>query len=279
MNNDPSGMSWLERLGHALTRPKNQQELLVWLRDIAAHHLIERDALRMIEGVLQVYEMQVRDVMIPRSQMVVLDFKSSLEEILPVVINSGHSRYPVIKENLDEIVGILLAKDLLPYQFNPEENFNIHNLLRPATFIPESKRLNVLLHEFRLSRNHMAIVIDEYGSVCGLLTIEDVLEEIVGEIEDEYDVEEDQTNIIKINDNQFTVKSLTPIIQFNEYFRTTLSDNTGAAGLDTIGDLVAQKFDHLPKRNETVMVDGIEFKILNADKRKIRLLQITLPVT
>lgn len=274
MSNDLSSMSWLERLGHALTRPKNQQELLVWLRDIAEHHLIERDALRMIEGVLQVYDMQVRDVMIPRSQMVVIDLETSLEEILPKVINSGHSRYPVIKENLDEIVGILIAKDLLPFQFNPEVNFNIHNLLRPATFIPESKRLNVLLHEFRLSRNHMAIVIDEYGGVSGLLTIEDVLEQIVGEIEDEYDVEEGQGNIVKINDNQFVVKSLTPIKEFNERFQTTFSDEE----FDTIGGLITQEFAHLPKRNETVVINGMEFKVLNADKRRIRLLQVSLPV-
>ncbi len=275
MNNDPPSMSWLERLGLALTRPKNQKELLAWLKDIAEHHLIEGDALQMIEGVLEVSNMQVRDVMIPRSQMIVINADAPLEEILPTIISSEHSRYPVIKENLDEVIGILLAKDLLAYNFQRVVDFDINKLLRPATFIPESKRLNVLLQEFRLSRNHMAIVVDEYGGVSGLLTIEDVLEEIVGEIEDEYDVEEGQTNINKINDSQFTVKSLTPIEDFNQFFHTQLSD----AEFDTIGGLVTHHFAHLPKRNEATTIDGIEFKVLYADRRRVRLLQVTLPVT
>lgn len=275
MNNDPSSMSWLERLGHAISRPKNQGELLVWLRDIAEHHLIERDALRMMEGVLQVANMQVRDVMIPRSQMVVLNADTPLKDILPTVINSAHSRYPVIKENLDEVMGILLAKDLLAYNVQNPESFNIQNLLRPATFIPESKRLNVLLQEFRISRNHMAIVVDEYGGVSGLLTIEDVLEEIVGEIEDEYDIEEGQSNISKIGDEQFIVKALTPISEFNDYFKIQLNDEE----FDTIGGLVVHHFSYVPKRNETIVINGFDFKILHADKRMIRLLQVTLPAT
>ncbi len=273
MSNDPSSKSWLERIGHALSRPKNPEELLEWLRDVADQHLIDSEAMRMIEGVVQVYGMQVRDVMIPRSQMVVIELDSTLEEILPTVISSAHSRFPVIKESREEVVGILLAKDLLPFAVNKEAEFKVANVLRPATFIPESKRLNILLEEFRLNRNHMAIVVDEYGSVSGLLTIEDVLEEIVGEIEDEYDVDEDQTNIQQISGSQYSVKALTRIEEFNDYFHTHLSDEE----FDTIGGLVAKCFGYLPKRSEAVSIDGIEFKVLYADKRRIKLLQVTLP--
>jgi len=274
MSNDPSSKSWLERLGHALARPKNREEVLEWLQEAAEHHLLERDALRMMEGVLQVYDMQVRDVMIPRSQMVVVDIEATLEEILPIVISSAHSRYPIIKESLDEVVGILLAKDLLPYTAaHKDEKFKLQSVLRTAIFIPESKRLNVLLEEFRLNRNHMAIVVDEYGVISGMLTIEDVLEEIVGEIEDEYDTEEGQTNIGKINDLQYSVKALTRIEDFNKFFHTNLNDEE----FDTIGGLVTQQFAHLPKRNELAKINNLEFKVLHSDKRKIRLLQVTLP--
>lgn len=271
MNHDASNMSWLERLGHALTRPRNQEELVAWLRDIAEHHLIEYSALKMIEGVLQVYDMQVRDIMIPRSQMVVLDMKASLETILSVVIDSGHSRYPVIHDNVDEIVGILLAKDLLAYQFPQNSNIHLNNILRPAIFIPESKRLSVLLQEFRLSRNHMAIVVDEYGGVSGLLTIEDVLEEIVGDIEDEYDMAEGPVYINQIHETQFTVKANTRIEDFNQYFHTEFTHET----VDTIGDFITESLGRLPKRHESIILDGLEFKVLNADKRRLRLLQIT----
>lgn len=272
MTNDPHSKSWLERLGHALSRPKSQEDLHDWLIDLVEHDLIERDAFRMIEGVLQVCNMQVRDVMIPRSQMVVVDLNASLEEILPIIISSAHSRFPVIKESRDEIVGILLAKDLLRYAFDKNEDFDINAILRPAIFIPESKRLMVLLEEFRLNRNHLAIVVDEYGGISGMLSIEDVLEEIVGEIEDEHDIEEVQTNIHQINENQYLVRALTPIEDFNDFFKTTLSDDE----FDTIGGLVIQKFGYLPKRNEAVAIDDIEFKVLNADKRRLKLLQVTL---
>lgn len=273
MSGESSGKSWLERIGHALSRPKTPEELLEWLRDAANEHLIDSEAIRMIEGVVQVHGMQVRDVMIPRSQMVVIELDSTLEEILPTVISSAHSRFPVIKENRDEVVGILLAKDLLPFTINKETEFKVSNILRPATFIPESKRLNILLEEFRQNRNHMAIVVDEYGSVSGMLSIEDVLEEIVGEIEDEYDVDEDQTNIQQISGSQYSVKALTRIEEFNDFFHTTLSDEE----FDTIGGLVAQSFGYMPKRSETVSIDGLEFKVLYADKRRIKLLQVTLP--
>lgn len=273
MTNDHSSKSWLERLGHALSRPKSQEDLHDWLIDLVDHDLIERDAFRMIEGVLQVCEMHVRDVMIPRSQMVVVELNSSLKEILPIIISSAHSRFPVIKETRDEIVGILLAKDLLRYAFNQDEDFDLNAILRPAVFIPESKRLMVLLEEFRLSRNHLAIVVDEYGGISGMLTIEDVLEEIVGEIEDEHDIEEVQTNIHQINDNQYLVRALTPIKDFNDFFSTSFSDEE----FDTIGGLIIQKFGYLPKRNELVVIDTMEFKVLNADKRRLRLLQVTKP--
>jgi magnesium and cobalt transporter len=274
MHNDPSTKSsWLERISHALARPKNRQELLDWLQDVVDHNLIEHDALRMIEGVLQVYEMQVRDVMIPRSQMVVIELDTPLEEILPIVISSAHSRFPVIKESRDEVLGILLAKDLLPYTIHHDAAFDLSTLLRPAAFIPESKRLNVLLEEFRLNRNHIAIVVDEYGSVSGMLTIEDVLEEIVGEIEDEYDVEVVQTNISQINDTQFIVKALIPIEEFNHFFHMQLDDEK----FDTIGGLIINQFAHFPKKDETTLIDGLEFKVLHGDKRRLRLVQVTLP--
>jgi magnesium and cobalt transporter len=271
MNHDSSSKNWLERIGQLLSRPKNQEELLDVLSDAAEHHLLDSTALPMIKGVLEVYERQVRDIMIPRSQMVVIESSASLEEILPIVISSAHSRFPVIKERLDEVIGILLAKDLLRYTFSKEKTFDIQSLLWPAAFIPESKRLNILLEEFRLNRNHIAIVVDEYGGVSGMLTIEDVLEEIVGEIEDEYDIEEAQTDISPINDQQVNVKGLTLIKNFNTYFNTDFSDET----FDTIGGLITHHFGYLPKRDETVTIEGLEFKVLHADKRKIRLLQVT----
>lgn len=276
MNNkeDHSHKSWLEKLSHAISRPKNRKELFVWLQDIAEEEdLIEGSALAMIRGVLEVYDMQVRDVMMPRSQMVVIAADAPLKDILPIVISSAHSRFPVIKENRDEIIGILLAKDLLKYAFNQEKHFDIKNVIRPVVYIPESKRLNILLEEFQRNRNHMAIVLDEYGTVSGLLTIEDVLEEIVGEIEDEYDIGETEKNIYKIGPKQFTLKALTPIEAFNDFFGTHLDEET----FDTIGGLVTQQFGHLPRRGESITIDDLTFKILQADKRKIRSLQLTLP--
>lgn len=267
----PSSKSWIERLAQLLSRPKNQEELLDVLSDAADHQLLPSSALSMIEGVLKVYERQVRDIMIPRSQMVIIETESSLEEILPTVISSAHSRFPVVKDSLDEVIGILLAKDLLPYTFNKDQAFNIRTLLRPATFIPESKRLNILLQEFRVNRNHIAIVVDEYGGVSGMLTIEDVLEEIVGEIEDEYDVEETHTNITPLGNHLYNVKALTPIEDFNATFQTHFSNEN----FDTIGGLVTQHFGHLPKRDEVVTIEGLEFRVLTGDKRKIRLLQVT----
>jgi magnesium and cobalt transporter len=232
---------------------------------------LDPEALTMIEGVLQVAEMQVRDIMVPRAQMAVVERDAALDNILPVVIESAHSRFPVIDDNRDEVVGILLAKDLLAYYGQDNaKNFNVRDILRPAVFIPESKRLNVLLNEFRASRNHMAIVVDEYGGVAGLVTIEDVLEQIVGEIVDEHDIEED-AYIMKHNDNVYAVKALTPIEEFNHYFFAKFSDDE----FDTIGGLVMNRFGRLPRRGEVISIDRFRFKILNADSRRIHLLQVT----
>jgi magnesium and cobalt transporter len=226
----------------------------------------------MLEGVLQVDDMQVRDVMIPRSQVVVLEDDASPRVLLRTVVESGHSRFPVIGESRDEVVGILLAKDLLLHAYQrADERFNVREILRPAIFVPESKRLNILLKEFRASRNHMAIVVDEYGGVAGMVTIEDVLEQIVGEIEDEHDVEEEDT-IRKHSEVHYTIKALTLVEDFNEYFGTSLSGEE----FDTIGGLVVNEMGHLPKRGERVVIDNLLFKILRADNRRVHMLQLTV---
>ncbi len=265
--------TWLERLGQALSgEPKSRQELLEILREAQQRHLLDADALAMIEGVLEVSEMQVREIMIPRAQMVVVERDATLEEILPVVTESAHSRFPVVGDSKDEVVGIILAKDLLAYfQGDRRRSFNMRDILRPAVFIPESKRLNVLLKEFRASRNHMAIVVDEYGGVDGLVTIEDVLEQIVGEIVDEHDVEE-EIYIMKHSEHEYTVKARTPIEEFNEYFGSDLSDEE----CDTIGGHVMRQFGHLPKRGEAIDIGQFRFKVLHADSRRINLLQLIL---
>jgi magnesium and cobalt transporter len=271
-NNGTSSRSWLERLSFALLgEPKDREQLVELLRDAQQRELLDPEALTMIEGVLQVAEMQVRDIMVPRAQMAVVERDAALDNILPIVIESAHSRFPVIDDNRDEVVGILLAKDLLAYYGQDNaKNFNVRDILRPAVFIPESKRLNVLLKEFRASRNHMAIVVDEYGGVAGLVTIEDVLEQIVGEIVDEHDIEED-AYIKKHNDNVYAVKALTPIEEFNHYFFAKFSDDE----FDTIGGLVMNRFGRLPRRGEVISIDRFRFKILNADSRRIHLLQVT----
>lgn len=267
----PSTRSWLEKLGQILSgEPKDRQELIEVIRDAAERHLLDLNSLGMIEGILQVPELKVREIMIPRSQMVVIEQDMPLEQILPILITTVHSRFPVIGENKDEILGILLAKDLLAYTFgNHLKPFNIRDVLRPVVFVPESKRLDVLLQEFRHNRNHMAIVVDEYGGVTGLITIEDVLEQIVGDIEDEYDTDDDQL-IKQYNDDAYAVKALTPVEDFNKYFNTQLNGKD----VDTIGGLITREFGHLPKRGESVEIQGFRFKILRGDKRRIHLLQV-----
>ncbi len=272
----PAQRSWRDRISQALlAEPKDREQLIFLLRDAQRRSLFDADALAMIEGVLQVSEMQVRDIMIPRSQMEVLSRDGEPADMLPVIIESGHSRFPVIGESRDEVVGILLAKDLLRYfSGNNDDSFSIREVLRPAVFIPESKRLNVLLKEFRANRNHIAIVVDEYGGVAGMVTIEDVLEQIVGEIEDEHDLDEDYY-IRKHSDTHFTVKALTPIEDFNEYFETQYSDEE----FDTIGGLLVHNFGHLPKRGETLTIDNFLFKVLRADNRRIHMFHLSvLPV-
>ncbi|MEJ2346492.1 MAG: transporter associated domain-containing protein [Gammaproteobacteria bacterium] len=265
--------SWLERVSHALLgEPRDREQLLDVLHDAQKRNLLDLDALAMIEGVLQVSEMQVRDIMIPRSQMVVLERDAPVEEVLSIIVRSGHSRFPVIGDSRDEVVGILLAKDMLWYYMEGESSgFNIREMLRPAAFIPESKRLNVLLKEFRASRNHMAIVVDEYGGVAGMVTIEDVIEQIVGEIEDEHDIEEG-AYILEHDSSHYTVKALTPIEDFNEHFGTRFSDEE----FDTVGGLLLNRLGHMPKRGELIKVDALTFKVLRADNRRVHLLQVTV---
>ena len=264
--------SWVDRLSQALLRePKDREQLVELLRDAQRRDLLGADALGMIESVLQVSEMQVRDIMIPRAQMAVVSRESSIEEILPAIIESGHSRFPVISDSRDEVVGILLAKDLLRYRLDGGQNFDLRDAMRPPVFIPESKRLNVLLREFRASRNHLAIVVDEYGGVAGMVTIEDVLEQIVGEIEDEHDIDEDAF-IRKRSDTDFVLKALTPIEDFNDYFKADFSDEE----FDTIGGCVMQAFGHMPKRGESIVIGGYEFKILRADNRRVHMLAMTV---
>lgn len=266
--------SWLERLSQAFTgEPSSRDELLELLRSAQQRDLLDAEALSIIEGALIVSDMQVREIMIPRSQVVMVRIDTPPEEFLPVIIESGHSRFPVIGENSDAVIGILLAKDLLPLALQERKNrFSLKDLLRPCTAIPESKRLNVLLQEFRSTRNHLAVVFDEYGGVSGIVTIEDVLEQIVGEIEDEFDFDEDDF-IKKHNDANYIIKALTPIDEFNSVFDAGFSEEE----FDTIGGFVTQYFGHLPKRDERINIDGFRFKVLNADSRRIRLLQMSPP--
>lgn len=269
-----SGRSLMDRLVHAIGgEPRDREELLELLRDAQARKIFDADTLQMVEGVFQVVEMRVRDIMIPRGQMVVVDYDSSLADILKVVIESGHSRFPVINEDKDNIVGVLLAKDLLRFtDVGSQQRFRLDDIMRKVTFTPETKRLNVLLKEFRVERNHMAIVLDEYGGVDGLVTIEDVLEEIVGEIDDEHDTEDqDDADIRAHGDGRFSVRALTPIDEFNEALGTQFSDEE----FDTIGGLLMQHIGHMPKAGETASVGGCEFRILSADSRRLHLLQVT----
>jgi len=264
MATDSEKPSLLERLSHFLLRePEDREQLVGLLHSAYENSIMDADSLAMIEGVLQVSEMQVRDIMIPRSQMDVIDITDPPEVFIPNVIETAHSRFPVIEGNKNDVIGILLAKDLLRYYAG--DDFEVRDMLRPAVFIPEAKRLNVLLKEFRSSRNHIAIVVDEYGGVAGMVTIEDVLEQIVGDIEDEYDYDEDEDNIIQNADGQFRVKALTEIADFNEIIGTSFSDEE----FSTIGGLVVSKFGHLPKRNEEVSFNGIHVKVLRADSRRL----------
>ena len=274
-NIDNDDRSWVEKLTHFLSGvPQSRSDLEGVLSLAAENEIIDEDAKTIMEGALSVSDMQVRDIMIPRAQMVVIKADTDLQEALPQIVHAGHSRYPVIYDNLDNVTGILLAKDLLPLIIDTatdrNNDFDLKALMRPTVVVPESKRLNVLLREFRQNRNHMAIVIDEYGGVAGLVTIEDVLEEIVGEIEDETDAAESR-NIRKISDGDYFVQAQTPIEDFNDYFDATLSD----AEFDTIGGLVVNAFGHVPARNDTTQFDSFEFRVVNADQRRLLSLRVT----
>ncbi|MCP5307020.1 MAG: CBS domain-containing protein [Chromatiaceae bacterium] len=261
---------WLERLIPGVVgEPRDRRDLIALLKHAKERALFDNEALAMLEGVLQVGDLQVRDIMIPRAQMVVVSRDDELNKVLPIVTESAHSRFPVIDDDRAEVIGILLAKDLLQYCGDNAPRFKMRDIVRSAVFVPESKRLNVLLREFRASRNHMAIVIDEYGSAAGLVTIEDVLEQIVGEIEDEYDFDEGAF-ILKRGPNSYTVKAHTTIEEFNEYFEVGFDDSD----FDTIGGLTVNALGHLPTRGESVTVDGFRFTVVRADSRKVRLLSV-----
>jgi magnesium and cobalt transporter len=269
-----SSRSFLDRLSEVITGgPTSRDDLIEILRDAQKRELLDRDALDMIEGVMQVSEMKVRDIMVPRGQMDVVDRNEKPEDYLPRLIESGHSRFPMIDGDKDKVIGILLAKDLLRYfQLDKKKraHFSVHDYLRPAVFVPESKRLNVLLREFRASRNHMAIVVDEYGGVAGIVTIEDVIEQIVGDISDEYDVDE-ETTILSRDNGEFVVKALTPLTDFNARLKTALAQDE----IDTIGGLVMATLGHVPRRGEKIDIDGLRFEVLRADSRRVHLLKVT----
>jgi magnesium and cobalt transporter len=265
-----SSRGWLERIGRAFGgEPRNREDLVELLRDVSEQGLIEPDTLAMLEGALEVDELQVRDVMIPRSHMVVIPEGVPLDEVLPVIIESGHSRFPVVGEDRDQIKGILLAKDLLRL-VGEDSRVGIDELVRTPVIIPESKRLNVLLREFRVSKNHMAIVVDEYGGVSGLITIEDVLEEIVGDIDDEHDAEAVR-DIQRLEEGRYLVQALTAIDDFNSSFETDFSDDE----YDTIGGLVVAEFGRLPEAGESVDIDGWTFHITSADDRRLHAMEVS----
>ena len=269
-----SSMSWMRKLGRALSgEAEDREDLVQQMRQALERGLIDSDALQMMEGVLGVADLQVRDIMIPRSQMVTVRRDDPPEKLLPVIVESGHSRFPVVDEDRDDIVGILLAKDVLRYVATGRlADFDIRECMRPAVVVPESKRVNVLLKEFRRNRNHMAIVVDEYGGVSGVVTIEDAIEQIVGDIDDEFDVEDDQ-NIRKEAERQFLVRGATPIAEFNEYFGVELADDE----FDTVAGLVMKQLGHLPRRGETLMIGDIEIRVLRADRRRVEALKVLPP--
>ena len=278
MNEDQSGngsgkKTWVEKIGAAFSnQPQDRDQLLESLNIACEQGILDADALAMMEGALEVSETQVRDAMIPRSQMVVVHNDSELEEFLPGILESGHSRFPVVGEDKDEVVGILLAKDLLPHLASGGEEFDLTDAIRPAVVIPESKRLNVLLRDFRVSRNHMAIVVDEYGGVSGLITIEDVLEEIVGEIDDEYD-EQEEALILQLGENRYQVQALTPIDDLNDQFKSDLSDDD----YGTVGGLLLAEFGRVPEYDDVVTLgDKFEFRVIKADSRRIITLEMNV---
>lgn len=270
--NQASRKSWISKIGQLLGGDiQDQDELLDILKDAREKHLLDAEGLSMMEGVLQVAEMRVRDIMIPRIQMVVVPKDINLETIYPLVIESSHSRFPVIEDDRSQVIGILMAKDLLANILD-NKHITVESIMRPASVVPESKRLNVLLREFRTERNHMAIVVDEYGTAAGLVTIEDVLEQIVGEIEDEHDVEDHTDFILQRNKEEYVLKGLTPIDDFNDYFSANLQDDE----FDTIGGFIVHKLEYFPKKGEKLEVDNFRFEVLRADSRRLHLIKLKL---
>ena len=270
-DNGGSTKGWLDRIYSVFTgEPQNQKQLLELLKNLQSNDLLGADELTMIEGVLQVDDMQVRDIMIPRGQMVVLDREDSFAEIIDKITASGHSRFPVIDDDKDDVVGILLAKDLLAVSHQQSQNFEINEYIRSASFIPESKRLNVLLKEFRLNRSHMAMIVDEYGGVSGLITIEDVLEQIVGKIDDEHDDEDDEVDIQPHGVNRYSVRALTPLPKFNDYFKTDFE----IEDIETIGGYLLRQIGYLPERGEAITLGDLTFKVMSADSRQVHLYQV-----
>ena len=265
--------SWLDKLSTLFSDdPNDRQDLKEILREAAERNVVDSETLSILEGALQVSDMQVRDIMVPRSQMVCIKAEESLQQFLPSIIESAHSRFPVLGEGQDEVLGVLLAKDLLPLILNENrDDFNVKDVLRSAAFVPESKRLNILLKEFRATRNHMAIVADEFGGIAGIVTIEDVLEQIVGEIEDEHDQDDDDSFIKELDHNIRMVKALTPIEDFNEHFATKFDDKE----FDTIAGIVIQHFGRVPECDEAITINNWRFKIINGNGRRINLMEVT----
>lgn len=262
--------SWLQKLSRFFWEPQNVEQVIDSLRSVSQQHVIDAETLAIIEGALSVSQLHARDVMIPRSQVVMVSRDASAEESLKLIAETAHSRFPVIDDDRDDVIGILLAKDLLAAVISAGKfEFNIRELLRPAVFIPESKRLNVLLREFRSRRNHMAIVVDEYGGVAGMITIENVLEQIVGEIDDEHDIDDDAA-ILQRNDNTYVVKALTSVEDFNEHFQADWSDED----FGTVGGFVTNQFGHLPERDQQITIGQFEFTVIRADNRRIHLLEM-----
>lgn len=262
--------NWLDKISHLLTgEPQDVDDLLALLREARARRLLDTDALSMIEGVLQVSRMRVRDIMIPRVQMVVLPKEATLEAILPLVTESGHSRYPVIDGDKSKVIGVLLAKDLLA-RMQENKLSTVQDIMRSVSIVPESKRLNVLLKESRTNGNHMAVVVDEYGQAAGLVTIEDVLEQIVGDIEDEHDEHDDENYVFQRSENEYMLKALMPIDEFDEYFETKLATDE----YDTIGGFVVSQLEHMPKKGESIVVEHLKFEIVKADNRRVHLIKL-----
>jgi magnesium and cobalt transporter len=272
-----SNKGWLDKIVQTFTgEPRNKEDLVGVISDAEQRDIINPQTREMLQGVMEVSEIRVRDIMIPRAQMITIDINAAVEQFLPIMLESAHSRFPVISEDKDHIEGILLAKDLLEYALVPIQNLVLKEVLRPAIIVPESKRVDVLLKEFRQERYHMAIVVDEYGGVSGLVTIEDILELIVGEIEDETDFDENETDDIKpLNKVTYSVKALTEVEDFNQFFKTSFAEEEA----DTIGGIVLKAFGHLPVKDEEVDISGINFKVTNSDKRRLIQLKVTLPDT